>query len=190
MSTNSSKDSSKDTGGWLGPVGTGLALGAVWGVLARVWMRLVSTAPGFSWTGTLMIIGFAAVAGGLLGLVLAARRHRRRAAWRLVALPGLVLFAGAGIVLLPALLLGGWAWGSRRPGLLRAAAALPLLAIPIVMWQSAPRIDQLLLSPVTFVGGFYLLSLTVAAAAGSVWFAPWPSRVRQQQEGAMGVAMA
>lgn len=169
--------------GWLGPVAAGCALGAGWGVLARIWMRLVSTAPEFSWAGTLLIIGFAALAGGLLGLVHAARRHGRRVWWRLVAVPGLVLFLGQGLVLLPALLLGGWAWASPRPPVLRAAAALPLLAVPILLWQSLPRIDQLQLSPVTTIGGFYVLSVLLAVAGGT-WFRPWstqPSRAHAVQ---------
>ena len=41
----------------------GLALGAGWGVLARVWLRMISTNPEFSWSGTLLIIGFSALAG-------------------------------------------------------------------------------------------------------------------------------
>lgn len=163
-------------GGWLRPVGLGLVLGAGWGVMARVWMRLISTSPEFSWTGTLLIIGFAALAGALLGLVEAARQHGRRAWWRLAALPGLILFLGQGLVLLPALLLGGWAWGSRRSGLLRVAAALPLLAVPILLWYTASPIDRLLVSPVASIGGFLVLSVTVAAA-GATWFRAWPVRV-------------
>ena len=38
----------------------GFALGAGWGVLARVWMRLITTDPEFSWAGTLMIVGLSA----------------------------------------------------------------------------------------------------------------------------------
>ena len=47
----------------LGAFGTGLLLGVGWGIAARVWMRLVSTVPDFSWTGTLVIVGLAALAG-------------------------------------------------------------------------------------------------------------------------------
>ena len=53
-------------GGWLAPVATGFALGAGWGVLARVWMRQVTDAPSFSWSGTLFIIGLSALITPLL----------------------------------------------------------------------------------------------------------------------------
>ncbi len=46
----------------------GFALGATWGVLARVWMRLISTEPEFSWVGTLSIVGLAAVLGAGVGV--------------------------------------------------------------------------------------------------------------------------
>ncbi|WP_323100703.1 hypothetical protein [Intrasporangium sp. YIM S08009] len=80
---------------------TGLALGAAWGVLARVFMRLLSTTPGFSWAGTLFILGLSALLGGGLGLVAGARASNRTRWWRLAPLPGLLLFAGPGLVLLP-----------------------------------------------------------------------------------------
>ena len=75
--------------GWLRTVGAGLALGAGWGVLVRVYMRLVSTAPSFSWSGTLFIIGVAALAGAALGVVQAARVRRARRWWRVAALGAL-----------------------------------------------------------------------------------------------------
>ena len=67
--------------------GLGIALGAGWGVLARIWMRQVSTIHNFSWTGTLFIVGLAALAGASLGLVHAARRRGGSRWWRLAALP-------------------------------------------------------------------------------------------------------
>lgn len=165
---------------WLRPVGAGLLLGAGWGVLARVWMRLISTQPDFSWTGTLMIVGLAAVAGAVLGVVRAARHARRRGWWRLAALPAMLLFLGPGIPLLPAFLLGGWAWGSRRPVALRVVVALPVLVVPILLARAADPIDRLLVPPVAFYGGIYLLS-ALLAAAGSVVLAPWPQRADRGQ---------
>ena len=41
----------------------GFLLGFAWGVVARVWMRLITTAPEFSWVGTRGIIGTAGFAG-------------------------------------------------------------------------------------------------------------------------------
>ena len=159
-------------------VGLGFALGAGWGVLARVWMRWVSTDHGFSWTGTLAIVGTAAVAGGFLGLVHAARRRGGSRWWRVAALPTLVLFAGPGMPLLPAYLLGGWAWGSRRaPGALRAVAVLPLLALPVVGWVTADWTVHVLVNPWLAIGGFLVLE-ALLAAAGTVVLRPWPARVR------------
>ena len=80
---------------------TGVLAGLAWGVLARVFMRLLSDEPGFSWSGTLFILGLSAFAGALVGLVRGARRAGRSGWWRLAALPGLVLFAGPGLLLLP-----------------------------------------------------------------------------------------
>ncbi|MGA9749610.1 MAG: hypothetical protein WBQ50_19325 [Nocardioides sp.] len=171
-----------------GPVAAGLLLGAGWGVLARVWMRLISTQPEFTWTGTSMIVGFAALAGGLLGGVEVARRSGRGQGWRLLAIPGLVLFAGAGLVLLPALVLGGWAWGSRRVAALRALAVLVPLAVPVWLWTSAmSEADRLLISPWAFFVGIYALSAALAAA-GSLWFARWPRPVSRTTTEVVGVA--
>ena len=79
----------------------GMLGGALWGVVARVFMRLLSDDPQFSWEGTLGIVGVAALAGASVGLVHAARVTGRSRWWRLAALPGLLLFAGPGSLLLP-----------------------------------------------------------------------------------------
>lgn len=73
--------------GWLPELGhsrwprpTAIALGAVlgmtWGVLARLWMRLISDSPEFSWSGTLYIVLVPTMMGAALGLA-AARRSAR-----------------------------------------------------------------------------------------------------------------
>ena len=92
----------------------GLGLGAAWGVLARVWMRLISTDPEFSWSGTLFIVGLAALLGAGVGLVDAALRAGRSRWWRLAVLPGLLLLLGPGILLAPSFLVGGLAWRPHR----------------------------------------------------------------------------
>ena len=51
----------------------GFAAGVVWGATARVFMRLLTTSPEFSWSGTLFILGVGAVAGACIGVVHAAR---------------------------------------------------------------------------------------------------------------------
>lgn len=112
----------------------GLGLGAAWGVLARVFMRLLATDPAFSWSGTLSIVGLAAVAGGLVGLVRAALASGRSGWWRLAAAPGLVLFAGPGVVLLPGTV--GMAMVLRGRTTTRVAGAL-LTTAPLVLFASS-----------------------------------------------------
>ena len=106
----------------------GFALGAGWGVLARVWMRLISTSPEFTWAGTLSIVLTAAVIGLALGVVHAARRRGGSRWWRLLALSVPVLFLSPGIVLFPAAVIGGW--GLRRGPVARLVAR---------GWPSCPR---------------------------------------------------
>jgi hypothetical protein len=52
-----------------------LAVGALYGVVLRTWMRFVSTEKEFSWSGTGYIIGIFAVLGLMAGLVGLARRR-------------------------------------------------------------------------------------------------------------------
>jgi hypothetical protein len=86
----------------------GFGLGAVWGVVARVWMRLVSTSPEFSWFGTLMIVALSAAFGLLVGLSWWARHVTGWRRWlRFLFLPGLILFAGQGLPLAPGFLVAG-----------------------------------------------------------------------------------
>jgi hypothetical protein len=89
----------------------GFFLGVAWGVVARVWMRLVSTSPEFSWRGTLGILGSAGFAGLILGVVHAARTRGGSPWWRLLCLLALVAFHGLGIVLLPAVIGGAGVCG-------------------------------------------------------------------------------
>jgi hypothetical protein len=169
---------SERVGGWLRPVGAGLVLGAAWGALARVYMRLVSTNPEFSWSGTLAILGVAAVFGGTLGLVHAARLRGGRAWWRLAVLPGLLLFAGPGALLFPAALLGGFAWGTRAWWPVRLLAAAAVLVLPLVLWETTPAVDRIGISLTVSVVGLWVLSVPLAAA-GATWFRRWPARVTQ-----------
>lgn len=59
----------------------GTGLGLVWGVAARIWMRLISTEPAFSISGTAAILLIASLFGACVGLAFAARRHGWRQ-WR------------------------------------------------------------------------------------------------------------
>jgi hypothetical protein len=140
-------------------------------------MRLISTEPSFTWVGTLMILGMAGVAGLLLGMVHAARRRGASRWWRLLALPLLVIFGGAGQPLLPAVVIGGW--GMRRRPVARVIAAVALLSAPVILlaitWDDVemtlnPYPDNLFRAVIA-VGSFIL---SVAAAWGvSVALGPW-----------------
>jgi hypothetical protein len=109
----------------------GFLLGVSWGVVARVWMRLISTSPEFSWSGTLLIIGTAGFAGLIFGLVHAARTRGGSRWWRLLAVGALVAFQGQGVVLLPAVIGGGW--GLRRGVFGRILAVVAFLSAPAVL---------------------------------------------------------
>lgn len=118
----------------------GLLAGAAVGVLARTWMRLITTdEPEFSVSGTLFIIGAFTVMGGVAGGVAGARlRGWRGHAMTALRATGLVavlpLATGAGIVLAPTLLFGALAvgrttWPAALRTMLAALAAVPVLAV-------------------------------------------------------------
>jgi hypothetical protein len=159
---------------------TGLLLGVGWGVVARVWMRLIATEPAFSWAGTLMILGLAGVAGLLLGIVHAARRREGSRWWRLLALPVPLLFAGAGLPLLPAVVVGGW--GLRRGPVGRLIGVLALLSAPVILLAATWDDIEMWLNPypdnvfrAIIAGGGLLLS-GAAAWGASVALGPWRPR--------------
>jgi hypothetical protein len=148
----------------------GLALGTVWGVLARIWMRLISDDPEFSWTGTLLIVGFSALLGLGVGLAHAGRSRW----WTLAVAPGLILFLSPGMVMFPALLLGGPAFGVRGR-VLRVVGYLALLgtqALALYMVLALPEPgaeDPTFGDVLVFSGGFAALTLALAWASSLVW---------------------
>ena len=154
-------------------VAAGLAAGVVWGVVARGFMRLLTTDPAFSWSGTLFILGLSAVAGLAWGLVRGARRTGRSPWWRLAALPMLLLFFGPGIVLLPGAL--GVAAVLRGGPVLRVLGALlaSLTPIAVVMEASGTPTGRELAGLAVMLGCVVALGW----AAGEVLRA-WPGRER------------
>lgn len=54
---------------------SGAGLGLLWGIVARIWMRLISTQPEFSIPGTAAILIIASLFGAFVGLAFAARRR-------------------------------------------------------------------------------------------------------------------
>ena len=88
--------------------------GFVLGIAARAWMRLISDDPGFSWSGTLFIIGGFTVFGLTQSIVAVTRRRTRRCGpltiARTVGIIGMLpLFFAAGAVMLPTVVAGGLA---------------------------------------------------------------------------------
>jgi hypothetical protein len=154
--------------------GTGLLLGAGWGVLARVWMRLITDDPEFSWAGTLSILGLAAWGGLCVSLVHAARLRDGSVWWRLAALPSLAIFASPGMLFLPAYVVGGWAWGSRASTWLRGLVLAGVLgAFPVAMFLAmVPAEEQVFSQMLTVVCGFVALSVPLAWA-GSLVLRAW-----------------
>ena len=114
----------------------GAAAGAAWGVVARLFMRLLSDDPQFSWEGTLGIIGIATVTGACIGLVHGARVTGRSGWWRLAGLPALLLFVGPGSLLVPAVV--GMAAVLRGRSAARVVGALLVAATPVVVVTTPP----------------------------------------------------
>jgi hypothetical protein len=143
----------------------GLGLGVAWGAAARVWMRLVSTAPEFSWAGTSIILGFSGLLGLLLGLSWCARHARGRRRWlRLLFVPGLVLFAGQGLPLAPGLLVAGPLL--RRTGVpARVGTVLAVCGPAVLVWWSERLNEDTMLSAPTRVQFWLLVGMPVLSTA-------------------------
>ena len=108
----------------------GALCGAAWGVAARVWMRLISTTPEFTWSGTLSIIGASTVAGLGMGAVWALGR------WRAIGVVAMLpLFPGLGMVMVPSVVLGALAlrWRTIRPSLATVLAGLAAVSAIAIM---------------------------------------------------------
>ncbi|TQM64055.1 hypothetical protein [Humibacillus xanthopallidus] len=114
--------------------GRGALAGLAWGLLARLFMRLIATTPEFTWGGTLAILGLSTLLGTGLGLVVGARLGGRSRWWRLAPVPGLVLFMGPGMTLVPgaALVALALAVRSRAARVLLLLAALVAVVVPAV----------------------------------------------------------
>ena len=157
--------------------GAGLALGAVWGVFLRVWMRMLVVVGEFTWSGTALIVATAAVAGLGLGIVGWARVSGRSRRYRLVGLLAapLVLFPQGIVLLLPAAVLGGLAFAGRVARWLAAAFVALLLAIPAVGMALASESEPLGMPAALVLVVLYTLMACLALAAAEVfrrWEAP------------------
>ncbi|WUJ73796.1 hypothetical protein OG809_11100 [Kribbella soli] len=143
----------------------GLGLGLGWGIAARIWMRLISTDPEFSWSGTGMILGATAVGGLVFGLLYGVRRAGRSRWWRLLAVVWLVILAGPGLPFLPAFLLGGLVW--LRQTWARAVGVAAILASEAALWL-VMRTEVEPIDPWILYGGFLVLSIGLSVGSAEL----------------------
>jgi hypothetical protein len=154
------KDNEVRKSGILRMIGWSVVGTVVWTALARLFMRWVSTEPGFSWAGTLGIGAAALITFVLTGFVGAALGRGWSGWWRLAAIPGLLIFAGPGAVLLPAAVGAAVAVRVRR-GWLRVAALVVGLGGDYLLLRAG--VDEAWLQPRTIVLG------NVLAVACGAW---------------------
>jgi hypothetical protein len=151
----------------------GALAGAGWGVLARVWMRLLASEPHFTWSGTLLILAFSALLGAGAGVVAGARRAGRSLWWSLAVVPGLILFLGPGMLLAPSFLLGGLAFARR--GRVAAALGWGVLALSlagstaVVATHPDPGEEATVAIVLVFIVGYAVLSVLLAAGGSHLW---------------------
>lgn len=155
--------------------GRGAAIGLAWGLVARLFMRLISTEPSFSWLGTAMILAFASLLWGLIGVVAAARAAGRSRWWRLAPLPGLILFGGAGLLLLPGAVAVGLILFVRD---LRWRLVLVAIASAGMYYAIKALEDETLLGPRTqTLGNVLMVAATVWMGLGlHSWWRRWTPR--------------
>ena len=150
----------------------GAALGLTWGVLARLWMRLISTDPAFTWGGTIYILLAAMILGLGVGGAAAGRRSPRRWARRVTRVLGgisLIFLSGAaGMIMVASVIPATLAvferrwWKPVRIALL-ALSLLPLRAARTEIEKSGGTIK------VTIATAIYLaLASVVVIAWGSI----------------------
>jgi len=112
----------------------GAGLGLVWGIAARIWMRLISTVPVFTISGTAGILMIAMVFGAFVGFAFAARRRGWRR-WghylpRVLVVTFFIPFGSAeGLLLMPTVLLATLAVTHTAVVGLWVAAALATLLV-------------------------------------------------------------
>ena len=115
-----------------GAIAQGAALGLAWGVIARLWMRFISTDPEFSVGGTGYILLAPTIIGIAMGVVRSSPRPTTSRFFG--AASAILLGMGGGIVMLPTVLLGAlcvakrrWKWWARSG--VGVLAAVPLFGL-------------------------------------------------------------
>lgn len=155
-------------------LGAGLALGALTGVEARGFMRLLTDEPEFSWGGTAFIVGIFAVAGLALAAAYDMKLRGRSRWWKLLALPAILTVLGQGMLLLPGVLGVGLAMSRRRWR--RIVGVLLLVAYPVAVPAALGAFGEL--PTPRFAAGLAAVVVCCAAMAAGVraafigWSAP------------------
>jgi hypothetical protein len=119
-------------------IACGLFGGFALGVIARAWMRLISDDPEFSWGGTIFIV-LAFTIFGLTQSISSVVRRKARRRWTLTiarvggAVGFMPLFVGAGSIMMPTVVGGGFAlWRTDWRRLVRAICLVVALG-PVVI---------------------------------------------------------
>ncbi len=117
----------------------GLFGGLTLGVIARLWMRWISTDPEFTWGGTIgILLGFTLFFTAHSVVFFAVRKgwsRRSTMIVRIVAIPlSLLLFAAQGAIMLPTVVTGSLAvWRKSWPKWVRVILGLASLVIPVTV---------------------------------------------------------
>jgi hypothetical protein len=110
-------------------------IGLIIGIVARAWMRWVSTDPEFSWSGSIFIVGVFTIFFTAQSIVLVLRSSTSsRAKSRVIRAGGLIftlpLFLGAGGMMLPSVAVASIAlWG----GIQKKRGRIFLLALSVIV---------------------------------------------------------
>lgn len=151
----------------------GLALG----LIARIWMRWISTEPDFSWSGTISILAsFGVFVTAQAGAAVVRRRNVHAGSLALARVVSAVLtmglFAGAGLVMLPTVFFGSLAlWRPAAPRALRIVFAL--LALPAVALVVSEIASDFGWTVATMAKALLFIAIYLAVIAAT-WPTTWP----------------
>lgn len=116
--------------------------GLLLGVIARLWMRWISTTPEFSWGGTLgIVIGFGIFGAVQAGVTIYVKNRHGKLRTNLIRILGVVfslqLFVAAGAIMFPTVLTGALsAWRREFPSAIRLSLAGISVAVAALIIKS------------------------------------------------------
>lgn len=157
-------------------------LGLAWATVARLFMRFFTDDPSFTLQGTGTIVGLVLLEFLGLGAVRGARLSGRTRWWRLAPVPGLLLFFGPGLLLVPFVIAGAVVGRCRRRlvrGLVTLVGASASVVPLVILSRGAadnPPAPILVAGMVLYVG----CGLALVAAVQE-WSRPWSQPVRTSE---------